>query len=371
MPDTRPTYEIAAEQIAEYVQPLRPGNLALSFEARDEDGRRLQLSDDHLSGKYIVLAFLNDCRAKTALPVMQALAERREELERLNATCIAVASSSHAARNRELKAQSGFAWPIVGDSTGAVFASFGLHKEGEIPVRIVVITPYRQVRTWIDAPDDLNKSLQDIMDILENSKAAEELRWSAPHAPVLIVPNVLSAEECAGVIESVETGGPFMVRPPRPGEVSGDYKIPVYEHNRQDRIDHIIKDRNTLSFLDERIWGRVTPMIKKAFAFEVTRREDLHVARYVGERGGNEMGHRDNTSPATAYRRFALSMNLNDDYEGGEIVFREYSPKGYRGAPGTALVFSSALLHEVLETTRGVRYNLISHFFNEQAIGQT
>ena len=109
-------------------------------------------------------------------------------------------------------------------------------------------------------------------------------------------------------------------------------------------------------------------MIKKAFAVDITRHEDLHIARYVGERGGNKMGHRDNTSPATSYRRFALSMPLNDDYEGGEIVFREYSPRGYRPDPGTAIIFSSSLLHEVLETTKGVRYNLISHLYNEDAL---
>ena len=80
------------------------------------------------------------------------------------------------------------------------------------------------------------------------------------------------------------------------------------------------------------------------------------------------MGHRDNTSPATAYRRFALSMALNEDFEGGAIVFKEFSPRGYSPPAGTAIVFSSSLLHEVEETTRGVRYNLISHFFNEQSL---
>ena len=202
------------------------------------------------------------------------------------------------------------------------------------------------------------------MDILQNTQAVEELRWSPPHAPVLIVPNVLSVEECGKLIESVETDTPFMVRWPQPGEVAGNYKMPVYEHERQDRIDMIIKDANTLTFLDERIFGRVTPMIKKAFAFDVTRRENLHIARYVGKREGIAMGHRDNAEPAVAHRRFALSMSLNDDYEGGEIASKEFSPKGYRVPAGTAMVFSSSLLHEVQETTSGVRYNLISHLFS-------
>ena len=165
-----------------------------------------------------------------------------------------------------------------------------------------------------------------------------------------------------------EQDQPLMVRPPRSGELPGNYKIPVYEHNRQDRVDQIIKDQSTLTFLDERIWGRVVPMVKKAFAYDITRREDLHIARYVGARGGNQMGHRDNVSAATAYRRFALSLNLNDDYDGGDVVFREYGDQRYKSPAGTALVFSSALLHEVLETTRGTRYTLISHFFNEQSL---
>ena len=44
-----------------------------------------------------------------------------------------------------------------------------------------------------------------------------------------------------------------MVRRPRPGEIAGNYSIPVYEHDRQDRVDLIVKDKNTLAFLDERI----------------------------------------------------------------------------------------------------------------------
>ncbi len=368
MPDNRPTYEIAAEQIGTYVQPLWPGALAMPFEIRDEDGRRLSSADDHLSGKSLLLIFLNEPAEETAGSVLRAFSEQRSRLVNLNATIVAISSTSDAEHNRALKQASGFAWPVAGDSTGAVFASYGLHKENDMAIRIVVLTPYRQVRVWFDTPDDINATVDTIMDLLKNAQVAEEARWAPPHAPILMVPNVLSREECGQLIQSFETGGPLMVRPPHPGEIAGDYKIPVYEHDRQDRVDQIIKDEETVAFLDERLWGRITPMIQKAFAFEVTRREDLHIARYVGNRGGNEMGHRDNVSAATAYRRFALSMSLNDDFEGGGIVFKEFSPRGYLPPAGTAMVFSSSLLHEVQETTKGIRYNLISHLFNEAAL---
>ena len=368
MSKTRSTYDIAAPYLEPYVQALWPGAFAMPIETRDQDGRRLSLADDHLSGHSLLLAFLNGADEKASTGLLRAIAARRDALQASDCTVIAINADSDAAANQRIRETAGFPWPLACDSTGAVFASYGLHKENGAGIRLVLVTPLRQIRVWFDSPMDNEKTLETIMEVLDEEKTADELRWAPPHAPVLLVPNVLSPEECGKLVESFETGTPFMVRPPRPGEIGGNYKIPVYEHDRQDRVDQIIKDAETLRFLDERIFGRVTPMIKKAFAFDVTRREDLHIARYIGKRGGHEMGHRDNTSAATAYRRFALSMSLNDDYEGGGVVFKEFSPRPYRGAAGTALVFSSSLLHEVQETTSGTRYNLISHLFNEQAL---
>ena len=364
MSDNRPSYQIAAPSIRPYVQPLWPGALAMPFETRDEQGRKINLADDHISGQFLLLAFLGDAESEQSKSLLKSLAERESELKAANATVLAVSASADAELNNHLKREAGFFWPVACDPSGALFASYGMHKGNDQTARLVVITPYRQIRAWFDIEKDADTTLGTIMDLLNNSQAAEELRWSPPHAPILVVPNVLSPEECANLIKSVETDTPFMVRQPRPGEVAGNYKVPVYDHYRQDRVDLIIKDRNTLAILDERIFGRVTPMIKKAFAFDVTRREDLHVARYVGKREGFSMGHRDNVDPPGAHRRFALSISLNDDYEGGEITFGEFSPKGYRVPAGTAMVFSSSLLHEVQETTSGVRYNLISHFFS-------
>ena len=121
------TYTLAAEQIGAYVQPLWPGALAMPFEIRDEDGRRLSLVDDHLSGKSLLLLFLNDASAATAVPVLTAFSASRDSFDRFKATVVAISSTSDAAHNRALKHSSGFDWPLASDSTGAVFASYGLH----------------------------------------------------------------------------------------------------------------------------------------------------------------------------------------------------------------------------------------------------
>ena len=72
--------------------------------------------------------------------------------------------------------------------------------------------------------------------------------------------------------------------------------------------------------------------------------------------------HRDNTTKGTAHRRFAVSLNLNDDFEGGELVFPEFA--GVRVSPpaGGAAVFSCSLLHQVLPVTRGRRFVLTTFF---------
>ena len=363
MADIRPTYQISAPSIRPYVKPLWPGCLAMPIDTRDEEGRRLRLADDNLSGQYLVLAFLGDAHGNGAVRLLEELAELESRFDACAATVVVISASSDAAHNKKLKWAASFPWPIGCDASGGIFASYGLHKEEDRTARLVLLTPYRQVRAWFDTSSGGNSALGKIMDILETDKASDALRWAPPHAPILTVPHVLSPEECGKLIEAVETDSPFLVRRPQPGEVVSNYKVPVYDHHRQDRVDLVIRNRDTLALLDERIFERVTPMIKKAFAFDVKRREDLHIARYVGKREGFAIGHRDNVEPAVAHRRFALSISLNDDYDGGEIVFREFSPRGYRVPAGTAMVFSSSLLHEVEETTSGVRYNLISHFF--------
>ena len=49
--------------------------------------------------------------------------------------------------------------------------------------------------------------------------------------------------------------------------------------------------------------------------------------------------------------------------QSGALRFPEYGAQRYRAETGSALVFSSSLLHEVLEVTSGRRYVLLSHLY--------
>jgi len=361
--DKRPTYDIASDQVASHVTPLNVGDLALPFEARDQDGRMLLSSEDHISGQHMILVFLNTAEREQSIQVLKSFADKRKQLSQQEATVIAISSTSNAKYNAVIKEESGFHWPILGDAAGSIFAQYGIHKCHGQAYRIVLITPFRQIRCWHDSNTDLVQAVEDIMDKAKVEVPEDNQKWFPCHAPVLIIPNVLSPEECKQLIDHFENQGPMKVARFDQSAEPGGFKMPIYEHNRQDRVDHIIREKKWTNLIDQRIGSRINPMIKMAFSVDINNREDLHVARYFGERGGNQMGHRDNTGPTVSYRRFALSMNLNDDFEGGEVVFKEFNNHGYRAAPGTALIFSSSLLHEVMETTDGTRYNLISHLF--------
>ncbi len=101
----------------------------------------------------------------------------------------------------------------------------------------------------------------------------------------------------------------------------------------------------------------------------VKRRRDhtgFKIACYDAATGGFFRPHRDNLTPSTAHRVFALTLNLNDDYDGGQLRFPEYGNQLYRPDAGVALVFSCAHLHEVLDVTAGRRFVLLSFLYGER-----
>lgn len=356
----------AAPMLEPYAKPLEVGAFAPDISFLDERGRRLRLFEDAFAGRPIVLVFCGSLERGDVRKLLQDWASAEDRLEDSRAHLIIVADPPNAPLARQLKRESGLRAPVGSDGNGTLLVQYGLVPGRELAAeqgaRTFVISPHRQVVHIMDQSSSSPDTVQKAVDGLTEQQEADR-GWIPGHAPVLIVPGALDPADCRLLIEHYENSDGFRIAPPGANE-PGDYKFMVADHNRQDRIDHVVRDPALLARLDQRINERVLPMIQKAFAFQVTRRETLHIARYKGSREGIDMGHRDNTMPSTAYRRFALSISLNEDYDGGELVFREYSGKGYRGAVGSALVFSSGLLHEIEETTKGVRYNLISHLFD-------
>ena len=132
------------------------------------------------------------------------------------------------------------------------------------------------------------------------------------------------------------------------------------------RYRHLFDDA-LLTELRIRIRGRLAPEVLKAFQYQATRIARYIVACYDAADGGHFKPHRDNTTPATAHRKFAVSINLNaEDFEGGDLRFPEYEPRTYRPPTGGAVVFSCSLLHEATPVTRGTRYAFLPFLFDAE-----
>jgi predicted 2-oxoglutarate/Fe(II)-dependent dioxygenase YbiX/peroxiredoxin len=183
-------------------------------------------------------------------------------------------------------------------------------------------------------------------------------------APVLILPDVFEADLCDTLIDLYQRHG---------GEVSGfmqevDGKtIMVHDHNFKSRRDYHVTDDDLVRRIQSRIMRRVAPEIEKVHFFKPTRMERYVVSCYAAEEKGHFDPHRDNTTAGTAHRRFAVSINLNSDFDGGEVGFPEYGPRRYKAPRGGAVIFSCPLLHAVSPVTRGKRYAFLPFLYDEAA----
>lgn len=183
-------------------------------------------------------------------------------------------------------------------------------------------------------------------------------------APILILPDVFEPAFCRHLIGLYQAHG---------GEESGFMReidgktVPAYDASHKRRRDFTITDPALIGQLQHRILRRVNPEIEKVHFFTPTRMERYIVSCYAAEDGGHFRPHRDNTTRGTAHRRFAVSINLNDDFEGGEVSFPEYGSRGYKAPLGGAVVFSAPLLHAVSRVTSGRRFAFLPFLYDEAA----
>ncbi|ANM30629.1 hypothetical protein ABI59_15195 [Acidobacteria bacterium Mor1] len=207
--------------------------------------------------------------------------------------------------------------------------------------------------------------LPQLLELARELPGLGEQRVADIPAPVLIVPRVFEPELCRTLIDLYESRGGedsgFMVE-------EGGKTVGKYDYKTKRRSDCDIECEHLRKQCMNRIRTRLLPEIKRAFQFQATRMERYIVASYDGDHGGHFRAHRDNTTPATAHRRFAVSLNLNaDEYEGGHVWFPEFGRQLYKPPTGGAAVFSCSLLHEATPVTRGVRYVFLPFLYDEAA----
>lgn len=125
------------------------------------------------------------------------------------------------------------------------------------------------------------------------------------------------------------------------------------------------KEKEILSKIDNIVYNRVYKSILNKFNKNIKYREQWKVGKYVSDRKGFYDYHRDDVYE-TKYRNIScvLALSEPDDYQGGELHFKELGIK-FKLKKNSMIFFKSSLLHGVTPVTSGERYVLIGFMFDD------
>ena len=250
--------------------------------------------------------------------------------------------------------------PVFVDAKGVVRSAYRIPVSGSSVV--FVLDPNLRVLASI-LLDEPRNAARKVRNVLDANRAEIEPGVVEMQAPVLLIPNVLDPEICNFLMQVWENRGNVETGVEQSQGAARGERIDVEQKSRR---DHVVDDDKLVRLLSTSIGRRVIPELHRAFAYRATRFEGFKIACYDAASGGFFHAHRDNLSPSTAHRRFALTLNLNERYAGGCLQFPEFGPHLYRPGAGGAVVFSCSHLHAVTEVTSGRRFALLSFMFGDE-----
>ena len=325
---------------------------------------------DTAAGRYIVLCLGATASDKHAQAAIQAVKSRPQFFDDTTGSFFFVSvDPSDEAESRITESYPGYR--IFWDFDGQVGALYGAlpvdAKPGSRGVQVrrlwVVLDPTLRVMKVIPFEPD-GSDIKAFFDYIDHLPPPARFAGFELQAPILVLPNVFEPELCGRLIGLYEAHGGaesgFM------REVDGK-TVTVADHSHKRRKDFEIVDDDLIRELQGRFNRRIVPQIQKVHQFKVTRMERYIVSCYAAEDEAHFRAHRDNTTKGTAHRRFAVSVNLNEDFDGGEVSFPEYGPRSFKAPPGGAVVFSCSLLHAVSKVTRGRRYAFLPFLYDDEA----
>jgi len=340
---------------------LQEGDPAPWFKARTPANPKFVF--DTAGGRYLVMGFFGSAADPVGAEMLKLLEERRAlfDDEKISFFGVSVDPEDEA-KSRVKPSMPGIRlfWDfdrnvsrLYGAATGpnAPYARFWM-----------VLGPTLRVRKIIPARED-GSDRAELAGYLEALPPVEEHAGIVTYAPILIVPQVFEPELCERLIALYEEDGGYESGFMR--EING-LTTKQFDYGHKRRRDYRIEDDDLITEVQRRVAGRIAPEIAKVHQFKVTRMERYIVGCYEAETGGHFRPHRDNVSKGTAHRRFAVSINLNDAFEGGELYFPEYGTRSIKIPTGCAGVFSCSLLHAVTPVTAGRRFCFLPFLYDDE-----
>lgn len=343
---------------------LRAGDPAPWFTQRSTSGSPFAFHK--AGGSYVVLCFFGSARDPVGRAAVEALHMQRARFG-AQVRFFGVSldpEDEHLGRVRE----DGPGLRFFLDADGAVSGLYGAiptdSGEGALGVRRLwyLLDPGLRIMAVIPfAADGSDRAA--VVERLERLPPPDARAGVHVQAPVLVLPDVFDAELCGELIGRYEAAGGTESTVQRDQD---GLSVNYADRSTKSRKDHVVADPALKARLNAYIQRRVLPEIEKVHQFRATHIERHLIGCYAAEDGGHFGAHRDNVTLGTAHRRFALSVNLNDDFEGGELGFPEYGAHAFKPSAGGALVFSCSLLHAVTPVRRGRRYAFLPFLYDDE-----
>lgn len=347
---------------------LRRGDPAPWFHQRSPVNPRYAI--DTAAGRYLVLCFFGSSTTPRAQAALRTVAEATTLFDDEHAAFFGITiDPADEAPGRLVERYPGYRY--FWDADLAISRLYGAcpvdarSNASGVPYRRqwIILDPAMRVVSRLPMRED-GADDAELLRLLESLPSPSSHAGIELPAPILLLPHVLEPELCEQLISLYRASQP---------EDSGFMReqdgltVAAIDHAHKQRRDVGIDDETLIGVLKQRVIRRVVPEIRKAYQFDVTRMERYIVAAYSQRHGGHFRPHRDNTTRGTAHRRFALSVNLNEDYDGAELGFPEFGGRTYRIGTGGAVVFSCSLLHTVKPIRRGTRYVFLPFLYDDAA----
>jgi predicted 2-oxoglutarate/Fe(II)-dependent dioxygenase YbiX len=182
-------------------------------------------------------------------------------------------------------------------------------------------------------------------------KAASQIAFG-----VLLVQELVSPGDCSEILSSAIKNNRW--RPARVGEYSDGRLLRAIEDSSASTAEVTQTFDRDLEIFN-RLRLDVSRLLAKNFGLSVRKFSNLSISRYPP---GSFVGrHRDTTTFSTP-RMVTVILYLNDEYEGGKLIFPDIGVT-YQPAKGDVVLFLSEYFHAVSTVTSGHRYCVI--FFAE------
>jgi predicted 2-oxoglutarate/Fe(II)-dependent dioxygenase YbiX/peroxiredoxin len=343
------------------ISPLNVGEPAPWFSAVGSNQGGVVMLDE-LAGRYIVLFFFGAAARPDVAEVLASVGERNDLFDYKHRLFVGISNDPEDFAQGRVR-QCHPAQLILLDPGGAATRLYvsaprpAGQVSAAIPPIAFVLSPSLQIVEIIEFGH-----VATFVERVESAMNEHSATSPAAHnAPVLVVPRVFDRSFCSQLIDLYEGSGGREI-----GSIENEGKaVEKFDTRFRRRLDWYISDETTVQRTRELLERRLLPMVYRVFQFRTTRIERYLIGCYNAEEGGYFRPHRDNTAPVVAHRRFAVSINLNEDYEGGNLRFPEFGYQSVRAAAGDAIVFSCSLLHEVTPVTKGRRFAFLSFFYDE------